>query len=62
MNYDVASFLLASAAAARAYAPDARSALRRLLGAGVRVGAATLIERQTPVARPGAAPLDEGER
>ncbi|MGW2814079.1 hypothetical protein [Streptomyces sp. NPDC001415] len=62
MKYDVASLLLASAAAARSYAPDVRSVLRRLLGAGVRVGAATLMEQQTPAARPGAAPLDEGDR
>ncbi|MEU5951237.1 hypothetical protein ACWGII_28715 [Streptomyces sp. NPDC054855] len=58
---DVASLVLASAAAARAFAPDVRSGLRRLLGAGVRVGAATLIEQQ-PAARPTAAGLDEGGR
>ena len=58
---DVASLVLASIAAARAFAPDVRSGLRRLLGAGVRVGAATLIE-QRPGAHPEAAGLDERSR
>lgn len=59
---DVAGLVLASAAAARAFAPDVRSGLRRLLGAGVRVGAATLIERQESAARPEPTGLDEGGR
>ncbi|MDI1458949.1 hypothetical protein NHG22_34850 [Streptomyces sp. ATE26] len=46
---DVASLVLASAAAARAYAPDACAGVRRLLGAGVRVGAQTLIEEQLSI-------------
>ncbi|GAA0290023.1 hypothetical protein GCM10010302_30590 [Streptomyces polychromogenes] len=59
MNHDVASLALALAAAGRAFAPDVRSLLRRLLGAGVRVGAASLVE-QREAARPEA--LDEGSR
>ncbi|MFE2879607.1 hypothetical protein ACFXG6_33475 [Streptomyces roseus] len=59
MNHDVASLTLALAAAGRAFAPDARALLRRLLGAGVRVGAASLVE-QRDTARPEA--LDEGSR
>ncbi|MER5886992.1 hypothetical protein ABT160_24475 [Streptomyces sp. NPDC001941] len=58
MDLDTASFLLALAAAGRAYAPDVRSVLRRLLGAGVRVGAAALTEHTAH--HPAA--LDEGER
>lgn len=57
---DVASLVLASAAAARAYAPDVRTGFRRLLSAGVRLGAATLIEQQQPVARPDQSGLGEG--
>ncbi|WP_330237165.1 hypothetical protein [Streptomyces sp. NBC_00566] len=50
---DVASLVLATAAAARAYAPDLRAGLRRLLGAGVRLGAESLMDqRATPVTRP----------
>ncbi|MET9800192.1 hypothetical protein [Streptomyces sp. NPDC006368] len=61
MNYDVAGFLLALAAAARAFAPDVWFLVRRVLSAGVRVGAATLMERrQPPMAHRSAAPLDEG--
>lgn len=59
MNHDVASLALALAAAGRAFAPDARALLRRLLGAGVRVGAASLVEKRE-AARPEA--LDEGSR
>ncbi|MEV7541570.1 MULTISPECIES: hypothetical protein [unclassified Streptomyces] len=59
MNHDVASLALALAAAGRAFAPDVRALLRRLLGAGVRVGAASLVE-QREAARPEA--LDEGSR
>jgi hypothetical protein len=58
---DVASLVLASAAAARAFAPDIRCGLRRLLGAGVRLGAASLIEQQPSAARPEVpGRLDEG--
>ncbi|WP_322872249.1 hypothetical protein [Streptomyces goshikiensis] len=46
MYHDVASLALALAAAGRAFAPDMRALLRRLLGAGVRVGAASLVEQQ----------------
>ncbi|WP_143639883.1 hypothetical protein [Streptomyces sp. 1-11] len=46
---DVASLVLASAAAARAYAPDACAGVRRLLGAGVRVGTQTLLEEQLSI-------------
>ncbi|AXE27936.1 hypothetical protein C0216_31040 (plasmid) [Streptomyces globosus] len=59
MNHDVASLALALAAAGRAFAPDARALMRRLLGAGVRVGAASLVE-QREAARPEA--LDDGSR
>jgi hypothetical protein len=63
VNYDVAS-LLALAAAVRAFAPDVQYLLRRLLSAGVRVGAASLVEKHqrqiaSPV-RPVVPPLDEG--
>ena len=56
---DVASLVLASAAAARAFAPDVRAGMRRLLGAGVRLGAESLIAQHQPAARPDAARLDE---
>ncbi|MCX5071026.1 hypothetical protein OHA84_36340 [Streptomyces sp. NBC_00513] len=59
MNHDVASLALALAAAGRAFAPDVRALMRRLLGAGVRVGAASLVE-QRDLSRPEA--LDEGSR
>jgi hypothetical protein len=49
---DAASLVLASAAAARAFTPDVRSGVRRLLGAGVRLGAESLIAQQRPPARP----------
>jgi hypothetical protein len=58
---DVAGLVLASAAAARAFAPDVRNGVRRLLGAGVRLGAETLMEHQHS-ARTEAAGLDEGGR
>ncbi|MFD9796804.1 hypothetical protein ACFWXK_38315 [Streptomyces sp. NPDC059070] len=45
MKSDVVSLVLAMAAAARAYAPDAWCLLRRLLGAGVRIGASTLVSQ-----------------
>ncbi|MGV9455116.1 hypothetical protein [Streptomyces sp. NPDC003635] len=49
MNYDVAGLVLAIAAAARSYAPDVWFLVRRLLGAGVRIGAAALgDEPQSP--------------
>jgi hypothetical protein len=56
---DVASLVLASAAAVRAFAPDVRDGMRRLLGAGVRLGAESLITQHQPAARPEAARLDE---
>ncbi|MEU6241788.1 hypothetical protein [Streptomyces sp. NPDC047024] len=57
---DGASLVLASVAAARAYAPDLRAGLRRLLGAGVRLGAESLMSQcSTPVARPDAARRDD---
>ncbi|MFK4184364.1 hypothetical protein ACI2L4_10145 [Streptomyces sparsogenes] len=58
MTYDLVSLVLASAAAVRAFAPDVAAGMRRLLGAGVRVGAATLMEQQRPVDRSSA--LEEG--
>jgi hypothetical protein len=64
VKLDDAGLLLALAAAARAYAPDVRTLMRRLLGAGVRVGAATLMERHhptPPAARPHVPGLDEGD-
>ncbi|MEW1551842.1 hypothetical protein [Streptomyces tsukubensis] len=48
MNHEVACLVLASIACARAFAPDVRIALRRLLSAGVRAGTATLMEHQRP--------------
>ncbi|MGW2565089.1 hypothetical protein [Streptomyces sp. NPDC001537] len=48
MNYDVVSLVLAFAAVARSYAPDVWFLVRRLLGAGVRVGALALSEQQPP--------------
>ncbi|MER5464594.1 hypothetical protein ABT010_28675 [Streptomyces sp. NPDC002668] len=60
MNIEAVSLVLASAAAVRAFAPDVRSVLRRLLGAGVRVRAATLIEQQRPAPRTDTPGLDEG--
>jgi hypothetical protein len=55
---DVASLVLASAAAARAFAPDVRAGMRRLLRAGVRLGAESLAQHQ-PAVRPDAARLDD---
>lgn len=62
MNYDVVSLVLAFAAAARSYAPDVWFLVRRLLGAGVRIGASALIERQphSPAAPSNPASLDDG--
>ncbi|MFJ5266747.1 hypothetical protein ACIQAC_40475 [Streptomyces sp. NPDC088387] len=64
MNYDVVSFVLAFAAAARSFAPDVWFLVRRLLGAGVRIGAETLVEQQppSPAAPSHTASLDEGGR
>ncbi|MEU8727644.1 hypothetical protein [Streptomyces antimycoticus] len=59
MTYDVAGFVLAAAAAVRVFAPDVAAVLRRLLGAGVRVGAATLMEQQRPADHSSA--LNEGD-
>ncbi|MFI2207635.1 hypothetical protein ACH47Z_44740 [Streptomyces sp. NPDC020192] len=56
---DVASLVLASAAAARAYAPDVRAGVRRLLGAGVRVGAETLLAQHRPAVRTDPTHLDD---
>ncbi|MEV0170221.1 hypothetical protein AB0I00_03680 [Streptomyces sp. NPDC050803] len=52
MNYDVVSLVLAIAAAARSYAPDVWFLVRRLLGAGVRIGAAALSDQPQPAATP----------
>ncbi|OQR63372.1 hypothetical protein B6E66_13545 [Streptomyces maremycinicus] len=62
MNYDVVSLVLAFAAAARSFAPDVWFLVRRLLGAGVRIGASTLIEQHphSPVSPPSTVPLDDG--
>jgi hypothetical protein len=64
VDYDVASHALAFAAAVRSFAPDVWFLVRRLLGAGVRIGAATLSEQQPPSpaqsSRPG--PPGEGGR
>ncbi|MGW2045889.1 hypothetical protein ACWCPF_11985 [Streptomyces sp. NPDC001858] len=63
MDYDVVSLVLAFAAAARSFAPDVWFLVRRLLGAGVRIGAATLIEQQPHSASPShTASLDDGGR
>ncbi|MEU3619812.1 hypothetical protein ABZ725_47135 [Streptomyces sp. NPDC006872] len=64
MNYDVVSLVLAFAAAARSFAPDVWFLVRRLLGAGVRIGASTLIEQQphSPASPPNTASLDDGGR
>ncbi|MFE3326787.1 hypothetical protein [Streptomyces sp. NPDC059176] len=65
MKFDEAALVLASAAAARAYAPDVRALMRRLLGAGVRVGTATLIDQHhpaLPTALPDAGGPDDGGR
>ncbi|CCK26564.1 putative membrane protein [Streptomyces davaonensis JCM 4913] len=48
MNYDVAGLVLAIAAAARSYAPDVWFLVRRLLGAGVRIGASALSDQPQP--------------
>jgi hypothetical protein len=45
VTHDVANSVLASAIALRVFTPDAMTLARRLLGAGVRVGAAALMER-----------------
>lgn len=52
MDYDVAGFVLALAAAARSFAPDVWFLVRRLLGAGVRIGADALIEHRSPSVQP----------
>ncbi|WP_210584482.1 hypothetical protein [Streptomyces sp. GESEQ-35] len=53
MNYDVVSLVLAIAAAVRSFAPDVWFLVRRLLGAGVRIGATALSEQQPqPLAPP----------
>ncbi|MGX1913564.1 hypothetical protein ACWIID_32695 [Streptomyces phaeochromogenes] len=46
MTHDVANSVLASVIALRVFAPDAVALVRRMLGAGVRVGAAALMERR----------------
>ncbi|MFD8513500.1 hypothetical protein ACFV27_20950 [Streptomyces antimycoticus] len=52
VTHDVANRVLASAIALRVFSPDAVALACRLLGAGVRVGAAALVERRddTPAA------------
>ena len=44
MTHDVANSVLASGIALRVFTPDAVALVRRILGAGVRVGAAALME------------------
>ncbi|MEU3792563.1 hypothetical protein AB0F07_22625 [Streptomyces fructofermentans] len=61
MDCNVVSLVLAFAAAARSFAPDVWFLVRRLLGAGVRIGASTLIEQQPSTAAPAAARLKEGD-
>lgn len=61
MNYVDVSFMLAFAAAARSFAPDVWFLVRRLLGAGVRLGAHALAEHQPPSpALPAPASLNKG--
>ncbi|MCX5088891.1 hypothetical protein OOK36_08270 [Streptomyces sp. NBC_00365] len=62
MNCDAVSLVLALSAAARSFAPDVWFLVRRLLGAGVRIGAATLIDQQPPPSPSTTASLDEGGR
>ncbi|MCO8308791.1 MULTISPECIES: hypothetical protein [Streptomyces] len=52
VTHDVANSVLASAIALRVFTPDAMALARRLLGAGVRLGAAALTESRdgTPAA------------
>ncbi|WP_432040426.1 hypothetical protein [Streptomyces cucumeris] len=46
MTHEVANSALVAALALRVFTPDAMALVRRLLGAGVRVGAAALMERR----------------
>jgi hypothetical protein len=46
VTHDVANSVLALVIALRVFAPDARALIRWILGAGVRVGAAALMERR----------------
>lgn len=48
MNHDVAWHAVTAAALLRVFVPDVRIALRRLAGAGVRIGAAEIRERTYP--------------
>ncbi|MEU6144008.1 hypothetical protein ABZ848_27105 [Streptomyces sp. NPDC047081] len=61
MNYDVVSLVLAFAAVARSYAPDVWFLVRRLLGAGVRIGALALSEQQPHAASTSPAPASRTE-
>ncbi|MDJ0343382.1 hypothetical protein QMK19_19520 [Streptomyces sp. H10-C2] len=45
MNHDVAWHAVTAAALLRVFVPDVRICLRRLAGAGVRIGAAELREQ-----------------
>ncbi|TLS45686.1 hypothetical protein FE633_13010 [Streptomyces montanus] len=56
MTHDVANSVLASVIALRVFAPDVVALVRRMLGAGVRVGAAALMERRTGTPPAPAAP------
>ncbi|MER6145181.1 hypothetical protein ABT174_35035 [Streptomyces sparsogenes] len=47
MTHDLANSVLATAVALRVFTPDAMALARRLLGAGVRVGVAALLERRS---------------
>jgi hypothetical protein len=61
VNYVDVSFVLAFAAAARSLAPDVWFLVRRLLGAGVRLGAQALAGHQPlSPALPATASLNEG--
>ncbi|MEU1792127.1 hypothetical protein ABZ553_40895 [Streptomyces sparsogenes] len=59
MDLELVALAVAGAAAARAYAPDARALLKRLLGASVRVGAAEIAAQHH---RQHGVPVESGAR
>ncbi|MEU8825051.1 hypothetical protein [Streptomyces sp. NPDC048636] len=59
MTHDAANSALALAIALRVFIPDALALARRLLGAGVRVGAAVLMERHDGTPTPPACSVGE---